>query len=121
MSQPPPPQHPGYGYYPPPPPRETSGKAVAALVLGILAFVSCGPFTAIPAIFVGRSAMRDVDASQGRLQGRGMATAGFVLGILGTVLFAILIALVIIVVVIGLSSTDCHNTGGSGNYSFQCS
>jgi hypothetical protein len=73
---------------PPPPPAApygggaptSSGKAVAALVLGILGLVSCGPIAAIPAIVVGRSAQREIDASGGMVTGRGLATAGVVLG-----------------------------------------
>ena len=69
--------------YPPLPPHSAprrSGKAVAALVLGILGVVTCGPFAAIPAIVVGRSAQREIDASGGLVTGRGSATAGVVLG-----------------------------------------
>jgi hypothetical protein len=73
---------------PPPPPAApygggaptSSGKAVAALVLGILGLVSCGPLAAIPAIIVGRSAQREIDASGGMLTGRSSATVGIVLG-----------------------------------------
>lgn len=80
---------------PPPPPSPyasgptSSGNAVTALVLGILGLVMCGPFTAVPAIVVGRRALREIDDAQGRLGGRGMAQAGFVLGIVGTVLGAL--------------------------------
>ena len=73
---------------PPPPPAApygggvptSSGKAVAALVLGILGLISCGPLAAIPAIVIGRSAQREIDASGGMLTGRSSATAGIVLG-----------------------------------------
>jgi hypothetical protein len=82
--QPPVPPPGPYGQYPPGA-RQSSSDAVTALVLGILGLVMCGPFTAIPAIFLGRKATREIDASQGRLEGRGMAQAGFVLGIVGTV------------------------------------
>jgi hypothetical protein len=90
--------------YPPPAPPPpaysgptSSGKAVAALVLGILGLVSCGPLAAIPAIFVGRSARREIDASGGMLTGRGLASAGVVLGWIEVglmVLGALVVALV---------------------------
>ena len=83
--QPPPPPPGPYGQYPPGP-RQSSSDAVTALVLGILGLLMCGPFTAIPAMIVGRKATREIDASQGRLEGRGLAQAGFVLGVIGTVL-----------------------------------
>ena len=102
MSQQPPPPPPSpYAYGPPGPQPATSGSAVTALVLGILGLVMCGPFTAIPAIIVGRNATREIDASQGRLGGRGMAQAGYVLGIIGTVLGGLALLLFIGLLVIG--------------------
>lgn len=120
MTQPPeqPPYPPG-GWQPPPPVgRPTSGKAVTALVLGILGLIACGPFTAVPAIFLGRSAVREVDASQGRLDGRAMGTAGFVLGIVGTVLWVVVGIAVVGLIALGAAvSTDVRTctatpTGG---------
>jgi hypothetical protein len=61
-------------------PAVTSGKAVAALILGIaslfLAFL-----TAIPAVILAILAQRDVRESRGRIGGAGMATTGLVLGV----------------------------------------
>lgn len=90
MTTPPPP-------YPPPPyaPPPTEGRAVAALVLGVVGLFLCGPFASVPAIVLGRLAVRTIDASQGRLGGRGIATAGFVLGIVATVVWTLVILLVI--------------------------
>jgi hypothetical protein len=90
---PPPPSSPYAGGPATPGPPASSGNAVTALVLGILGGVMCGPFTAVPAIVVGRKAMREIDDAQGRLGGRGMAQAGFVLGIVGTVLGALALLL----------------------------
>jgi hypothetical protein len=47
----------------------------------------CGIFTGIPAIFLGATALRDIAASNGRIDGRGMARAGLILGIVGIVLW----------------------------------
>ena len=92
---PPPPG--GYGGAPPPPPGYGPGpggsgapprnntKAVWALVLGILGLICCGFFTGIPAIILGKQAQKEIDSSAGTLTGRGMATAGFVLGIIACV------------------------------------
>lgn len=115
----PPPPYAGHGYYPPMHPRETSSKAVIALILGILSFVSCGPFTSIPAIFVARSATREIDASHGRLDGRSMATAGLVLGIIGTVVSVLAILFLVAVVLIGVTvgGTTCV----THNATFTCS
>ncbi|MGH3412215.1 MAG: DUF4190 domain-containing protein [Marmoricola sp.] len=64
---------------------QTSKKAVWALVLGILGLLCCGFFTGIPAIILGKQAQNEIDVSAGWQEGRGMATAGFVLGIIAVV------------------------------------
>ena len=66
------------------PPR-SSGKAVASLVLGILSLVGCIFLAGIPAIILGWLARRDIRRSDGRLSGGGLAMAGVVSGILGSV------------------------------------
>jgi uncharacterized membrane protein len=73
-------------------PPATNGKAVAALVLGIVSIVgTCGFFTGIPAIILARQSMAEIDAAQGAQTGRGMAQAGFWTGIVGSVLMVLLI------------------------------
>lgn len=65
-------------------PTRRSGRAVAALVLGIAGLVLC--FLVVPAVLAivfGILSRRDINRSNGRLSGAGMATAGIVLGILG--------------------------------------
>src|SRR5690242_6230983 len=52
-----------YGYAPPP----TAQNATTALILGILGLVLCYAFTAIPAMIIGKKAMREIDASNGQL------------------------------------------------------
>jgi hypothetical protein len=113
-----------YGY-PAPPPRQTASGAVTALVLGILGLVMCGPFTAVPAIIVGRNATREIDASHGQLEGRSMAQAGFILGIVGTVVGALAFLFVVVVFVFGgviaSSFEDSCTTVESGtSTSIQC-
>jgi hypothetical protein len=56
------------------------------MVLGILGTVLCCVLAGVPAIFLGNIARKEIDASQGLQEGRGMATAGLVLGIISTVL-----------------------------------
>ena len=93
------PPPPGGGYGPPPPgggygygavPRGTNRKAIWSLVLGILGLVCCGFFAGIPAIILGRMAQREIE--QTGQQGRGLATAGFILGIVSCV-FGVLSAI----------------------------
>lgn len=71
--------------------------AVPALVLGILGILVCpllGPFAWV----YGRRGERAVDASGGLLPGRGLATAGKVLGIVGTALVVLLLVALLFLV-----------------------
>jgi hypothetical protein len=63
--------------------RPTPGVAIASLVLGILGLVMIGPLGAIPAIICGHLARSRIVASQGALQGEGIALAGLILGYVG--------------------------------------
>jgi len=62
---------------------ETSGKAIASLICGICFFIFPA---AVAAIILGHLSISEINRSLGRLKGRGMATAGLVLGY-GGVLF----------------------------------
>jgi hypothetical protein len=89
-STPPPPPPPGYGGAPGygqpfASPPKSNGKALWAMILGILGLVCCGFIAGIPAIILGKQAQNEIDASGGFQTGRGMATAGFVLGIIACV------------------------------------
>jgi hypothetical protein len=70
-------------------------------VLGILGLVCCGvasPF----AIWLGRKSMREIDASGGRVGGRGQAPAGFIMGIIGTALWVLALLFYIAVFVLAV-------------------
>ena len=62
-------------------PAGTSGKATAALLLGISAL--CLVVTAIPGAILGIMALSDISKSKGRLGGKGMAITGLVLSCVG--------------------------------------
>jgi hypothetical protein len=57
-------------------PAQTSGKAIASLVLGLSGLL-CG-IAAIVGLIFGIVALNDIKKSGGRLEGRGLATAGIV-------------------------------------------
>jgi len=61
--------------------RESSGKATASMVCGILFFL--WPFTAVAAVILGHIALSEIKKSAGRLAGRGMAMVGLILGYIG--------------------------------------
>ncbi len=66
----------------------TYGRAKNAFWLGFFSLICLGFITGIPAIFVGAQALSDIDASDGRLRGKGTAWQGVVLGSIGTLLNA---------------------------------
>ncbi len=69
---------------------KTSGLAIAALLLGILSFFTCG-ITAIPAIILGIVGLVKIEKSGGRITGRGFAIVGIVVPVLGLLLMGILL------------------------------
>jgi hypothetical protein len=77
-------------------PRRTNSLAIAALSCAI-AQVIAGPLTGIPAIVLGVMSMREIRRTGEK--GRGMATAGLVLGIIGLILEVLALILIIILYV----------------------
>jgi hypothetical protein len=69
----------------------TPGKATASLVLGLVGMFLFPIIPSILAIVFGGSAKREIDASGGSLTGRGMATAGVVLGWVALAIWALII------------------------------
>lgn len=63
-------------------------RSTTVLVLGILGIVVCGviaPFAWV----MGRKTLQEIDASHGTLGGRGPANAGYILGIIGSILLGL--------------------------------
>ncbi|GIV14962.1 MAG: hypothetical protein KatS3mg022_0397 [Armatimonadota bacterium] len=83
----------------PPKPMRTGeypgSRAILALVFGILGLVSMGLF-AIPAWILGKAERQAIERGESPESGRGMAEAGYILGIIGVVVlvFAALFAIV---------------------------
>ncbi len=107
-------QRPPYASYPPPyPPPNYPGqapiqyapdhpRATTSLVLGILGVVVCqvlAPFAWV----MGKRTLDEIDASQGQLGGRGAAQAGFILGIVGSVLLGLSLVFVAIYVIFAIA------------------
>lgn len=76
----------------PPPAHRQAMTAMVLGIVGLLCFSPAAPF----AIWLGNKAVREIDASGGQLSGRGQAQAGFIMGIIGTVLLVIMIFLLAI-------------------------
>ncbi len=108
---PPAPGYPPYAAFAPP--RPDHPQSNLALILGIVGLVTgflCGlGFVLSPFAWgLGRNAVKEIQASQGRLGGEGPAKAGMITGIIGTVFLAIGVLLLIgfaVLVVIGAASS----------------
>ena len=80
-----------------PPPvvaQETSGKAVASLICGIIGIF---PFSLV-AVILGHISLSQISKSAGRLKGRGLAIAGLVMGYLGLVAIPLILILAAIAI-----------------------
>jgi hypothetical protein len=88
-------------------PPQDHPQATLSMILGIVAVVVCqivGPFAWV----IGKRAMNEIDASGGTLGGRGQAQAGFILGIIATVLLGLGLVFFVIwlIAVIGLAASS---------------
>jgi hypothetical protein len=96
------------GYGPAPAPygaqeSRTETKAIAAIVLAVLAWTPTVPFLgAIAALVLAHMARRDIDASGGRLTGRSLCTWATVLSWIHLAFVAVLLVLVLLVFVLGI-------------------
>jgi hypothetical protein len=70
-------------YQPYQPQQDSSGKALASLILGICGLVVCPLVCSILAIVLANQAYAEIDASRGRLGGRQNAQVGLILGWVG--------------------------------------
>ena len=74
---------------------KTSGKAIAALVCGLVGILCFGIILGVVALVLGLSAKKEIESSGGQLTGGGMATAGIVLGVIGIAFWVIYIFAVV--------------------------
>ncbi len=87
-------------------------SATTALVLGLIGLIG-GVICGLPLLFspfawvTGSKVVREVDASNGQLGGRGNGQAGMILGIIGTVLLVIaLMAFIAMFIFVGAASNS---------------
>jgi general secretion pathway protein G len=63
------------------PARQTSGLAIASLILGLCGIILClGPLTGIPAVICGHIAQSKIRSSGGVITGGGLAITGLITG-----------------------------------------
>jgi hypothetical protein len=90
----------GYGQAPYSAPREHP-QATTILVLGILGLVLCQVLSVF-AWVMGNRVVQEIDASGGQLGGRGMANAGRICGIVGSIMLGMSLVLLLLFLVVGL-------------------
>ena len=78
------------------------GKAIAALILGILSLIPCCLFLAgIPAIILGRGELKMIAVGKAPKSGETLARVGSILGLIGTIIGAGIVVLWVILVALG--------------------
>jgi hypothetical protein len=75
--------------------QKDSGLAIASLICGIAAYFFLPFVGALAAIIMGHIAVSQINASNGMLKGKGMATAGYVLGYVQIGLFILIIVVLV--------------------------
>lgn len=85
-------------------PLQNNTKAIISLVLGILSVFCCGLFTGIPAIILGKMARREIAQNPQTQQGDGLALAGFIIGIISTVLSVLALIFYTILFIIAINT-----------------
>jgi hypothetical protein len=94
--------------------QKDSGTAIASLICGIAAYLIIPFFGALAAIILGHIAISQINASNGMFKGKGMATAGLVLGYVQIGLgILIIVVLALLAPTIGsIFSNISSNLGG---------
>ena len=76
-------------------PEQSSGLGVAALILGILSYAVLPLVAGVAAIVLGVAGRKAAD--EGRASGRGMATAGLVLGAINLGLSVLVVVVIVLI------------------------
>jgi hypothetical protein len=76
-------------------------RGTLILVLGILTFVFCGIFTALPAWIMGNKDLKEMDAGTMDPSGRSLTNAGRILGMIGTILTVVGAVIAVVLVLMG--------------------
>ncbi|MCL8027559.1 DUF4190 domain-containing protein [Nocardioides bruguierae] len=83
---------------------ENHPRGTLILVLGILGLVCCGLFTALPAWIMGNKARKETTPSGAPYANAGLIKAGWILGIIGTLLTVAGIAFYAVLLIVGAAT-----------------
>ena len=105
------PGQPAYAWAPKAPEHPSATTAMVLGIIGLVGILFCGGITLVVSPFawvIGGRALREIDAEPGRYGGREMASAGRVMGIVGTglLVLAVLIVLAVIGLFVGVATTS---------------
>ena len=96
------------GAAPPPPGRivtHDQSTAVTALVVSILGFLLCQVLAPVGMV-MGRNEVRRIDAGDGDPSARGMAQAGYVIGLVGTILLVVVVVGLLLFLLLAIGMGD---------------
>jgi hypothetical protein len=82
--------------------RATSAWAIASLILAIGGWTFLPLLGSIGGVVTGHLALHEIAASEGRVEGRGLAIAGLAIGYAGLALLLCAAAAIVGIVIIGL-------------------
>lgn len=83
-----------------------SGYAVAAFVLGILSFVTCGPCAGLPAFILGLVELRSIKDRESPAEGKPFALAGAILGGVNAALAVLVILFYVVAIILLILAQD---------------
>ena len=91
------------------PTPSAGGKAIAALILGVLSLVCMGFLTGVPAIIIGRMELTDIKNGKSPKQGESIAKIGFVLGIIGTALTCLIFLGGVVIAIVSAMASNVNS------------
>ena len=96
---------PSANYYQGPMAPATSGYAIASLICSLLGYIGVFGFGPLLGIIFGHLALREIDRSNGMLQGRGIAQAGLILGYIALGLVALVVIFFALIFIVGAGAS----------------
>lgn len=82
------------------PSTSPGGYAIAAFVLGIVSFFTCGPCIGIPALIIGLVELQRIRQRTSPVEGKPFALTGAILGGVNTVFWSLFLCFYIVMIVI---------------------
>lgn len=96
------------------PAKAASNRAMATLILGILALICMGFVAGIPAIILGSMELKAIKGGQAPQEGEGLARVGYILGIIGTILTCLAMTALIAIIALGVATGTTEGVRATG-------